>query len=83
MLIFVQNSENFLLFSSVRRGCVAGKTSSGREHPDARETVQKVAPHFENLIFCSPAQAHNAAIRIGILTKGGFLGIRYFSGFIV
>lgn len=83
MLTFVQNRENFLLFSPVRWGFVTGKNSSGREHPDAGETVQKVAPLFENLIFYSPAQAHSAAIRIDSLTKGGFFGIRYFSGFIV
>lgn len=83
MLTFVQNRENFLLFSPVRRGFVTGKNNSGREHPDARETVEKVVPHFENLIFCSPVQAHNAAIRIDILTKGGFLEICCFSGFIV
>lgn len=83
MLTFVQNREIFLLFSPVRRGFAMGKNSSGRERPDDRETVQKVVPHFENLIFCIPAQAHNAAIRIGILTEGGFLGICCFSGFIV
>lgn len=83
MLTFVQNREIFLLFSPVRRGFVTGKNSSGREHPDVRETVQKDVLHFETLIFCSPAQAHNAAIRIGILTKRGFLGICCFSGFIV
>lgn len=81
MLIFVKNREKNPLFYPIRQFGTAAKNNAAGSARSARKAIERDGLNLENSIFPCPVRGYNAVSAIGILTKSGFLEIRFFSDF--
>lgn len=81
MLIFVKNREKNPLLYPIRQCGAAAKNNAAESARGARKAIERDGLNLENPIFPCPVRGCNEVSAIGILTKSGFLEIRFFSGF--